>query len=131
KQESRIAGLEEQRANAAGGQAGLAQRKTALGEELTRLTAERPEAAVAVQEQKGVVSGAERRLDEQRTKVLAEEKGVEGSGKAGRGQFWRAARADQEHIQAELQIARERLKSHEARLNGIDRRIAAVRAEIA
>ena len=91
-QESRIARLEEQRANASGGQAGLAQSKTALGEELGRLTAERPEVAVAVQEQKTVVSGVERRLDEQRAKVMAEEKGVEGSGKAGRGQFWRAAR---------------------------------------
>jgi hypothetical protein len=129
--ESRVAGLEEQRANAAGGQAGLAQRKMAISEELARLSAERPEVAVAVQEQKSVVSATEKRLDEQRAKVLAEEKGVEGSGKAGRGQFWRAARADMEHIQAEMQVARERMKSHETRLNGIDRRIATVRAEIA
>jgi len=130
-QESRIARLEEQRANASGGQAGLAQRKTALGEELTRITAERPEVAVAVQEQKSVVSGIERRLDEQRAKVMAEEKGVEGSGKVGRGQFWRAAREEEGKLQAELQVARERLKGHETRLNGIDRRIATVRAEIA
>ena len=31
-----------------------------------------------------------------RAKVMAEEKGVEGSGKAGRGQFWRAAREGDE-----------------------------------
>src|SRR5690606_26985109 len=130
-QESRIARLEEQRANASGGQAGLAQRKTSLNEELTRLAAERPEVAVAVQEQKSVVSAAERRLDEQRAKVLAEEKGVEGSGKAGRGQFWRAAREEEGRIQAELQVARERLKGHETRLAGIDRRIGTARAEIA
>jgi len=130
-QESRIARLEEQRANASGGQAGLAQRKTSLNEELTRLAAERPEVAVAVQEQKSVVSAAERRLDEQRAKVMAEEKGVEGSGKAGKGQFWRAAREDEGRIQAELQVARERLKGHETRLTGIDRRIGTARAEIA
>ncbi len=130
-QESRIARLEEQRANASGGQAGLAQRKTALGEELGRLTAERPEVAVAVQEQKTVVSGVERRLDEQRAKVMAEEKGVEGSGKAGRGQFWRAAREEEGKMQAEMQVARERLKGHETRLGGIDKRIATIRAEIA
>lgn len=130
-QESRIARLEEQRANASGGQAGLAQRKTALSEELTRLAAERPEVAVAVQEQKSVVSAAERRIDEQRAKVMAEEKGVEGSGKAGRGQFWRAAREEEGRIQAELQVARERLKGHETRLTGIDRRIGTARAEIA
>ncbi|MFN3744442.1 MAG: hypothetical protein ACK4TL_07030 [Hyphomicrobiaceae bacterium] len=130
-QESRIARLEEQRANAAGGQAGLAQRKTALSEELTRLAAERPEVAVAVQEQKSVVGSVEKRLDEQRAKVLAEEKGVEGSGKVGRGQFWRAAREEEGKIQAELQVARERLRAHETRLTGIDRRIATVRAELA
>jgi hypothetical protein len=129
-QESRIARLEEQRANASGGQAGLAQRKTGLTEELARLTAERPEVAVAVQEQKAVVSGIERRLDEQRAKVLAEEKGVEGSGKSGRGQFWRAAREEEGKMQAEMQVARERLKGHETRLNGIDRRIATARAEV-
>ncbi|HWV82821.1 MAG TPA: hypothetical protein VNZ50_15425 [Hyphomicrobiaceae bacterium] len=130
-QESRIARLEEQRANASGGQAGLAQRKTSLNEEVTRLAAERPEVAVAVQEQKSIVSAAERRLDEQRAKVLAEEKGVEGSGKAGKGQFWRAAREEEGKIQAELQVARERLKGHETRLAGIDRRIGTARAEIA
>jgi hypothetical protein len=129
--ESRVARLEEQRANAAGGQAGLAQRKMSLTEELTRLMAERPEAAVATQEQKTVVSSAEKRLDEQKVKVLAEEKGVEGSGKSGRGQFWRAAREEEGKIQAELQVARERMRSHETRLAGIDRRIATVRAEIA
>ncbi len=130
-QESRIARLEEQRANASGGQAGLAQRKTSLNEELTRLTAERPEVAVAVQEQKAVVSGIEKRLDEQRAKVMAEEKGVEGSGKSGRGQFWRAARDEEGKIQAEMQVARERLKGHETRLTGIDRRIGTARAEVA
>ena len=77
-QETRVARLEEQRANASGGQAGLAQRKTALGEELTRLTAERPEIAVAVQEQKAVVSGVERRLDEQRAKVHGRGEGRRG-----------------------------------------------------
>ena len=129
--ESRVARLEEQRANAAGGQAGLAQRKTALTEELARLSAERPEAAVASQEQKGVVYAAEKRFDEQRVKVMAEEKGVEGSGKSGRGQFWRAARDEEAKIQGELQIARERLRSHETRLTGLDKRIATVRAEVA
>ncbi len=129
--ESRVARLEEQRANAAGGQAGLAQRKTVLTDELSRLAAERPEAAVASQQQQGVVSGVEKRLDEQKVKVLAEEKGVEGSGKSGRGQFWRAAREDEAKTQAELQVARERLRSHETRLAGIDKRIATVRAEVA
>lgn len=130
-QESRIAKLEEQRASAQGGQAGLVQRKTQLTEELTRLTSERPEAAAAVQEQKAVVSGVEKKLDELKAKTMAEEKGVEGSGKIGRGQFWRAARGEEEKAQAELQVARERMRGHDGRLTGIDRRISAVKAELA
>ena len=130
-QESRLAGLEGKRADAEGRQAGLAVRRTQLGEELTRLIAERPEAATKTQEQKTVVGDAEKRLDEQRTKSLAEEKGVEGTGKVGRGQFYRASKADEDRIAGEVQVARERLKSHETRLTGIDKRSATIKAELA
>lgn len=130
-QRQRIAKLEEQRATAQGGQAGLATRKTQLTEELSRIQAERPEAAQKTLEQKQVVSEIEKRFDEQRAKTLAEEKGVEGSLKVGRGQFYRASKAEQEKISSELQVARERLKSHETRLFGIDKRIASINGELA
>ncbi|MCB1505476.1 MAG: hypothetical protein KDJ47_10920 [Hyphomicrobiaceae bacterium] len=130
-QKSRIAKLEEQRATATGGQAGLQSRKQQLTEEYSRLQAERPEAAAAANSQKIVVAEVEKRLDEQRTKVLAEEKGVEGSGKIGRGQFWRAAKAEAEKVTAELQIAKERLKSPQDRVETIDKRIAQIKAEMA
>ena len=130
-QESRLATLEGKRADAEGRQAGLAVRRTQLGEELNRLVAERPEAATKTQEQKTVVGDAEKRLDEQRTRTLAEEKGVEGTGKVGRGQFYRASKADEDRIVGELQVARERLKSHDTRLTGIDKRSATIKAELA
>ncbi len=130
-QKSRIAKLEEQRASATGGQAGLQGRKQQLTEELSRIQGERPEAAATAGTQKGVVTEIERRMDELRTKVLAEEKGVEGSGKVGRGQFWRAAKAEQEKAEAELQIARERLKAPAARVEQIDKRVTQIKAELA
>ena len=130
-QKSRIAKLEEQKASAQSGQAGLVSRKQLLVDNLSRFEAERPEAAQKFAEQKAVVSEAEMRLDEARAKILAEEKGVEGSGKAGRGQFYRAAKGDEERVQAEIQVARERLKGHEARLNGIVRGISTAKAELA
>ena len=130
-QKSRVATLEEQRASAEAGQAGLQTKKTQLNEEISRLQAERPDAAARTLEHKATVAEIEKRLDEQRTKTLAEEKGVEGSGKVGRGQFYRASKEEEARIQAELQVARERMKSHEQRLTGIDRRLALVKAELA
>lgn len=97
-QKSRIAKLEEQKATAQSNQAGLVTRKQLLTDNASRLELERPEAAAKFAEQKAVVTDAEKRLDEARTKVMAEEKGVEGSGKVGRGQFYRAAKGDEEKI---------------------------------
>ena len=130
-QQGRIAKLEEQRATASGGQAGLQTRKVQLTEELSRLQADRPAAAADTNAQKAVVAEIERRIDEMRTKVLAEEKGVEGSGKVGRGQFWRAAKADEDKARAELQIAKERLRGPEQRMETIDRRLAQIKGEMA
>lgn len=130
-QRSRLAKLEEQRASASGGQAGLQVRKTQLTDELSRIQAERPSAVAEANTQKAVVAEVEKRLDEQRTKVLAEEKGVEGSLKVGRGQFWRAAKVEEDKVRAELQIARERLRSPQSRVETIDRRISQIRGELA
>ena len=130
-QRSRIAELEEKRASAEAGQAGLLTRKTQYNEEISRLQADRPDAAARTLEYKAIVTDIEKRLDEQRTKTLAEEKGVEGSGKVGRGQFYRASKEEEAKLQAELLVAKERLKGHEQRLTGIDRRLAQIKAELA
>ncbi len=130
-QRSRIAKLEEQRATATGGQAGLQTKKQQMTEELSRLQAERPGAVAEAAAQKVVVNDIEKRLDAQRTTVLAEEKGVEGSGKVGRGQFWRAAKADEEKLRAELQIANERLRGPQSRVETIDKRLGQIKAELA
>lgn len=125
-----IAEQQERRASAESQQAGLQARSIQLNEELSRIGAERPSIVTAVIEQQQVVSDVERRLDEQRAKVLAEEKGVEGSGKAGRGEMWRAEKATLERIAAELQVAKERLRAPQTRLSEIDKRMASIKAEL-
>lgn len=125
-----IAEQQERRASAESQQAGLQARNTQLNEELSRIQAERPSVMTTVIELQQVVSEIERRLDEQRARLLAEEKGVEGSGKVGRGQMWRAEKASLDHITAELQVANERLRTPQARVRDIDKRIASIKAEL-
>ena len=126
-----IAFQQERIATAESSSAGLATKKIRLGEELSRLQAERPEAAAAVLQQKEVVSSIEKRLDEQRALTLAEERGVEGSGKVGRGKFWRQSKAREQRIASELEVATKRLSSPQARLSEIDARVADIKAELA
>ncbi len=130
-QRRKVAELQEKQASAVSGQAGLETRKRQLTEALSRAQAERPETATKVNEFKTVVDGIERRLDEQRAVMLAEERGVEGSGKAGRGPMWRAARAAFARISAELEVAKKRLAGHADRLSGLDKSIANYKAELA
>lgn len=127
---SAIAEQQERRASAESQQAGLQAKSIQLNEELSRIQAERPSVMTAMIEQSQVVTDVERRLDEQRAKVLAEEKGVEGSGKAGRGEMWRAAKAALERVTAELQVAKERLRPSQERLNEIDKRMASIKSEL-
>ncbi len=126
-----IALQQERIATAESSSAGLNTKKIRLSEELSRLKAERPEAAGQVLQQKEVVSGIEKRLDEQRALTLAEERGVEGSGKVGRGKFWRESKAQEQRIASELEVARKRLSSPQSRLRSIDKRVADIKVELA
>ncbi|MEL6373496.1 MAG: hypothetical protein AAFR04_05960 [Pseudomonadota bacterium] len=126
-----IAGRQEDLANARGRIAGLDQRKATLLAQAARLEAERASPAAAIKEKQANVSELERAFDEQRVKTLAEERGVEGSGKVGRGRFWREARAKEQDIKSRLEIAQRRLKNHTDRLLTIDRRLSAIKRELA
>ncbi|MEO1793859.1 MAG: hypothetical protein AAFU50_04535, partial [Pseudomonadota bacterium] len=130
-QRQRVAELEEKRATALSGQAGLAARKTQLAEEIGRVKTGRPEAAAAVAQYKQSVNEIEKRADEQRAFMLAEERGVEGSGKVGRGRMWRQARSELRRITSELEVAQRRLRSASDRLETIDRRASSIEAELA
>ena len=126
-----IALQQERIASAESSTAGLTTKKVRLGEELSRLQAERPEAAAKVLQQKQLVADIEKRLDEQRARTLAEERGVEGSGKVGRGKFWRESRAQEQRIAGELEVAKKRLSSPQSRLSNIDKRVSDIKVELA
>ncbi len=125
-----IAEQQQRRATAERGQVGLKAKKVHLTEELSRLQANRPAALTAVEDQTGVLSDLQKALDEQRVKTLAEERGVEGSGKQGRGQFYRASRAEESRIRNQIEVARKRLKAPQDQLKKIDSRLGAIKAEL-
>ncbi len=125
-----IAAQEERKYSAQSQQAGLERRLVQLNEEISRLQTQRPTASAAVEEQRRVVNEIERRLDEQRAIVLAEERGVEGTGKVGRGPQWREEKAKEQRVASELEVANRRLAAPRERLVEIDKRLGTLRAEI-
>ncbi len=131
KQNREVKILQEKRANATSAQAGLAARKIQLSEEISRLSGLRPGIANDTLEPKAVVDNLQRELDEQRAKTLAEERGVEGSLKVGRGPKYRASRSQEALLRGKMEVARTRLKTAERRLKDIDRRVAGNKGELA
>ncbi len=126
-----IAKQQDRIATAESSQAALSARKIQLDEENARLVAERPALVSQVSQHKQVIAGLERKFDEQRALTLAEERGVEGSGKEGRGKFWRASKELERRIRAEIEVATRRLNSPQSRLAQIDKRRAIIKGELA
>ena len=63
--------------------------RVSLTEELSRLKAERPGLAAEYAEKKTELDNRAKGVDAKRVEAMAEEKGVEGTGKVGRGQVYR------------------------------------------
>jgi len=128
---SAIAQQQDRIASADSSQAALMARKVQLDEEYARLVADRPSKVTQVAEHQRTIADLEKRLDEQRALTLAEERGVEGSGKEGRGKFWRASKELERKIKAEIEVARRRLSAPQSRLTQIDKRRATIQSELA
>ncbi|KAB2849781.1 MAG: hypothetical protein F9K44_06915 [Hyphomicrobiaceae bacterium] len=126
-----IARHQQTMANAKSTQAGLNTRQSRITEELSSLKSRRPAALAEEQAQRSVVLEAEKRLDGKKTEALAEEKGVEGSLKIGKGQNYRARKAEEAQIAAELEVARERYKGKKSAIDLIDKSIKTLEAELA
>lgn len=126
-----IAAQQERKATAESQKAGLDARKNRIMEDLSRLQAQRPGLTAEVREQEDTVLNLERRIETQRINVLAEERGIGGSGRAGRGSKWRAEKALEDTLKAQAEIARSQLASRKARLTEADAAIAGLRSELA
>ncbi|MGE0055340.1 MAG: hypothetical protein AB7S74_14130 [Hyphomicrobium sp.] len=122
---------QERMASAQSGQAGLAQKKVSLTEEKSRLAAERPGLAAEYAEKKADLDSKAREVDAKRIEAMAEDKGVEGTGKQGRGPVYRQRMGELNLLQNAYKIADERAKDAQKRLSATETRLAAIDRELA
>ncbi len=122
---------QERMASAQSGQAGLATKKTSLTEEKSRLSGERPGLAAEYAEKKADLDAKGKDIDAKRVEALAEDKGVEGTGKQGRGPMYRQRMAELGMLQNAYKIAEERTKDAQKRLNTVEGRLSSIDRELA
>jgi hypothetical protein len=126
-----IAQQQERIATAQSGQAGMIGRKTSLTEELARIKADRPGLSAEFQNHKSELDTKAKEVDAKRIEALAEEKGVEGSLKTGKGQNYRLRMAELGTMQDAYKIKEERTKDAQKRLQVVESRIAQIDRELA
>ncbi len=126
-----IAEQQERIATAEGSQSGLALKKAALTEEVARLEAERPALAAELQTKKGDLDARAKEVDAKRVEAMAEEKGVEGTLKVGRGQIYRQRMSELDKLQDYYKIGEQRVKDAQKRLDETSTRINAIKQELA
>lgn len=125
-----IAQQQERIATSQSSQAGLSNKKGSLTDELARLKAERPGLVEEVRQKREVVDAATKEVDAKRVEVLAEEKGVEGTGKIGRGQMYRQRKTEEDSLREKLKIAEERLREPQKKLQTAETRIVQIEREL-
>jgi hypothetical protein len=126
-----IAQQQERIATAQSGQAGMIGRKISLTEELARIKADRPGLSAEYQNHKSELDTKAKEVDAKRIEALAEEKGVEGSLKTGKGQNYRLRMTELGTLQDAYKIKEERTKDAQKRLQVVESRIAQIDRELA
>lgn len=126
-----IAEQQERIATAQSGQVGLKAKKTSLTEELARIKGERPGLAAEYAQHKSELDAKAREVDDKRVEAMAEDRGVEGTGKQGRGPVYRQRMAELARLQDEHKIKEERTKDAQKRLNAVETRITQIERELA
>jgi hypothetical protein len=125
-----IAQQQERIATAQSGQAGLSNKKISLTEEFARLKADRPALAAEYGQHKSELDAKQREVDAKRIEALAEDRGVEGTGKQGRGPVYRERMTELGRLQDEYKIKEERTKDAQKRLTTVDTRLAQIEREL-
>lgn len=126
-----IAEQQERIATAEGSQAGLALKKAALTEEVARLEADRPALVADLQTRKSDLDARAKEVDAKRVEAMAEEKGVEGTLKVGRGQIYRQRMGELDKLQDYYKIGEQRVKDAQKRVDDTTTRIDAIKRELA
>jgi hypothetical protein len=125
-----IAQQQERIATSQSGQAGLAVKKISLVEELSRLKAERPGLAAEYAEHKSDLDAKAKEIDGKRVEGLAEDRGVEGTLKQGKGPVYRQRMSELATLQDQYKIKQERTKDAQKRLVTVETRIAQIEREL-
>jgi hypothetical protein len=121
---------QERIATAQSGQAGLANKKISLTEELSRLKAERPGLAAEYAEHKSELDAKAKEIDAKRVDALAEDRGVEGTLKQGKGPIYRQRMTEVATLQDQHKIKAERAKDAQKRLVAVETRISQIEREL-
>ena len=125
-----IAQQQERIATAQSGQAGLAGKKVSSTEELSRLKAERPGLAAEYGQHQRELDAKAKEIDGKRVEGMAEDRGVEGTLKQGKGPVYRQRLAELATLQDQYKIKQERTKDAQKRLNAVESRIAQIEREV-
>jgi hypothetical protein len=112
------------------GQSGLANKKLSLTDELSRLKAERPALAAEYAQHRSELDAKAKEVDAKRIEGMAEDRGVEGSMKQGKGPIYRQRRSELALLNDQYKIKEERTKDAYRRLNGVETRLAQIEREL-
>jgi hypothetical protein len=121
---------QERIATSQGGQAGMAVKKISLTEELSRLKAERPGLAAEYAHHKSELDAKAREIDGKRVEGMAEDRGVEGTLKQGKGPVYRQRLAELGTLQDQYKIKQERTKDAQKHVVAVETRIAQIEREL-
>jgi hypothetical protein len=120
------------------GQAGLASKKISLTDELSRLKGERPGLAAQFAQTRADVEAKLKEIDVKRVEALAEDRGVEGTLKQGKGPAYRQLMGELQVLRDQHEIleersnnAKKRLAAAETRITNIERELASVDGDLA
>lgn len=122
---------QERIATAQSGQAGLQSKKTSMTDELSRLEGERPALAAEFAQKQSDLDARAKEVDAKRVEAMAEDKGVEGTGKVGRGPAYRQRMEELGKLNDYYKIGEERVKDAKKRLDAVSTRIAQIKRELA
>jgi hypothetical protein len=121
---------QERIATSQSGQAGMEIKKVSLTEELSRLKAERPGLAAEYAQHKSELDAKAREIDAKRVEGMAEDRGVEGTMKQGKGPVYRQRMAELATLQDQYKIKEERTKDAQKRVVAAETRIAQIEREL-
>ena len=112
------------------GQAGLANKKVSLTDELSRLKAERPGLAADYAQHRSELDAKAKEIDAKRIEGMAEDRGVEGTMKQGKGPAYRQRMSELAMLNDQYKIKEERSRDAYKRLNGVETRLAQIEREL-